>query len=320
MIDILMAAYNGEAYIKEQMESIISQSFKDWNLRIHDDRSSDRTVEIIREVISDFYAGNYGSGHPGNIVVSVNQRACKTAALNFFGLLKEASADYVMFCDQDDVWNRDKIEKTMHVMKRMERKYGLDMPLLVYTDLKVVDDCLNPISESFRNYMNLPKHLFFPRLLMQNSAAGCTMLMNKALYTLLQNVYDIRKVVMHDHFAALTAAALGKIAYLPEATIAYRQHGENAVGASNARSLSYLWKRFVQGKKKFRRDLHRSMIQAGYVYALYGDRIKDEEKRKLLRQYSCLYRSKKAVRVRFYIKNRVIKYGFIRAVMQMIWG
>lgn len=320
MVDILLASYNGEKYIKEQLESIVNQTYKEWRLIIHDDQSLDRTTEILQEMIHSFEKQYHSSAFEKKIKLSVNSESCKGAAANFLGLLKEAKNDYVMFCDQDDVWYPDKIEKSLKLMKRLEKKYGSHKPLLVYTDLAVVDEQQQMISSSFRQYMNIPLHLRLPRLLMQNSVTGCTILMNRSLYKLLMEAGNVEKIVMHDHFAALLAVIFGNTAYIPEATMKYRQHGKNAVGASNARSLAFLWKRYRQGKNKFREDLYRSMVQAGYLLELYGDRICDNEDKQLIYRFSHLYKRNKLQRVFFFIKYRVIKYGWIRAIMQIIWG
>lgn len=321
MVDILLATYNGEKYIKEQINSIIAQTYKNWRLIIHDDQSSDATVEEAHKaaLACDGNSVQFCGGK-SQIQITVNAQACQGAAANFIGLLQEARGEYAMFCDQDDVWNCDKIEKTLKCMKKMEKKYGTDTPILLYTDLAVVDDHLQLISSSFIEYMNLPRHTVMPRLLFQNNVTGCTVLMNRALYKLLQEIQSPDQVVMHDHFAALTAAVLGKVGYLKEATIQYRQHGDNSVGASDAKSIAYLWKRYRQGKAAFRQELYRTMIQAAYFYELYEEKIKDQKIKKLIRQYSLLYQRKKRYRTFFYIKNHVIKYGWIRAVMQIIWG
>lgn len=320
MVDILLASYNGEKYIKEQIESILGQTYKDWRLIIHDDQSLDRTTEILQEMIHCFEKQYPSAVGEKKIKLSVNSESCNGAAANFFGLLKEAQNEYVMFCDQDDVWYPDKIEKSLKLMKRMEKKYGTHKPLLVYTDLAVVDEQLHLISPSFRKYMNIPPCLRLPRLLMQNSVTGCTVLMNRSLYKLLTEAVNIEKVVMHDHFAALLAVTLGKAAFLPEATLKYRQHGKNAVGAADARSLAYLWKRYRQGKNKFREDLYRSMVQADYFLELYGNRICDSKNKQLIYRFSHLYKRNKLQRIFFFIKYRVIKYGWIRAIMQIVWG
>ena len=320
MVDILLASYNGSRYIKEQIESIIAQTYKDWKLIIHDDQSLDKTFSIVQHIQKDFNKKMVEKGDVRYIESSMNKSPCKGAAANFCELLKSASSDYAMFCDQDDVWNPDKIEKSMILMHKMEKKYGKAMPLLVYTDLEVTDEKLHSIAASFMKYMKIPSELRLSRLLLQNSVTGCTILMNRPLYELLHQANDSNQMVMHDHFVALVAKVLGKAGFLPESTIKYRQHGNNSVGASDARSLSYLWQRYKRGKKQFRRDLYHSMIQAGYLYKVYCNNIKDQRCKKLIYDYSHLYKRTKIFRLKFYVVNRMLKYGGIRAFMQLIWG
>lgn len=316
MVEILLAAYNGSLYIEEQINSIIHQSYKDWRLVVGDDVSKDETAAIVQRIAEKYNRQNGSSV----IRLKVNEKACGGAAGNFMQLLRNASGEYIMFSDQDDVWHSDKVERTLKTMQQLEKTYGSNKPLLVYTDLCVVDADLKPISDSFVDYMKLPPKIVLSRLLLQNSVTGCTIMMNRALCELLKRVDSPEKILMHDHFSALTAAALGHTAFLPEATISYRQHGDNAVGAANARSFSYLWQRYRRGKKKFRQDLYNSMVQAGYFYSLYKNEIKDETIKKLIYEYSNLIGAKKWTRIRFYIRNRALKYGRIRTVMQLVWG
>lgn len=323
VIDILLASYNGALYIKEQIKSIIAQTNKEWRLWIHDDCSSDNTMAVAAEAAEGLYCHGFDTGATDancSIVIRKNARPYGNAAGNFIGLLEDASAEYAMFCDQDDVWHPDKIEKTLALMKKMEKRYGKDVPLLVYTDLAVVSDKLEMIDPSFIHYMKIPQKITLNRLLIQNSVTGCTIMMNRTLYEYLRRVKSTDKILMHDHFAALIAAAFGKIGFVPEATMDYRQHGNNSVGAANARSLAYLWGRYRRGKKQFRRDLYNSMVQAGYFYQLYGDYIKDEKKKQLIYEYSQLTNRNKWQRMRFYWENHALKYGWLRAVMQIIWG
>lgn len=323
MVDILLASYNGEPYIKEQIESIIRQSYKNWRMIIHDDCSKDNTVQIVRDLISEFDKKRENTecmNLARNIKITVNETPYGSAKGNFLGLLKEAQSDYVMFSDQDDIWHPDKIRKSVDRIRRAEKRYGKDTPLLIYTDLVVVDSKLKKISDSFIDYMKVPPKISLPRLLIQNSVTGCTVIMNRALYSLLNKAKDTEKIVMHDHFAALIAGFMGKVLFLPEATIDYRQHGDNSVGASNARSIVYLWKRFKRGKRQFKRDMDMAMVQTEYFYDLYANEISEEKNRELIQKFIMLRKQNKLRRVYYYVKYRVIKYGFIRAVMQLIWG
>ena len=319
MVDILLASYNGEKYIEEQMASIAAQTYSQWKLFVCDDRSQDDTVAKA-ERFAQAYNQNHSENDIKKITIKVNDKACGGAAANFFNMLSLSTSEYIMFCDQDDMWKADKVEKTLKRMRHLERKYGSHVPLLVYTDLAVVDENLKMIAPSFIKYMNIPPKITLSRLLLQNSVTGCTVMMNRTLCQLLCKATEFKKIAMHDHFAALTAQVFGKISFLPEATLSYRQHGNNSVGASDARSLSYLYKRYRRGKKQFRQDMYVYMIQAGYFYELYHDRITDPKTRDLIYGWAHLFEKNKLYRISFYIKNHVVKYGWIRAVMQMLWG
>ena len=145
-VQILMATYNGEDFLVQQLESILSQTYINWELLISDDGSSDGTLEILRE---------YERKHSDKIKLVSNGKKNRGACANFFYLVSEASADYMMFCDQDDYWKRDKIEVTLKKMTQAEDELASDTPVLVFTDLEIADDKLNTISKSYLRYSNL---------------------------------------------------------------------------------------------------------------------------------------------------------------------
>lgn len=220
-VDILLATYNGERFLSEQLESIFSQTFRDWRLIVRDDGSTDATTHMLCELESK---------NPARVKVLPMNEAAQGACDNFSALLRHAAAPYIMFCDQDDVWLPDKIEVTMSAMKSLERQHGVDVPLLVHTDLKVVDEELNVLGDSLWAYQQTsPKHTSLNRLLMQNNATGCTIMINSALRELAQPIP--KEARMHDWWLILVAGTFGKIGYVSEATILYRQHGRNDSGA-----------------------------------------------------------------------------------------
>ena len=127
-IQILLAVFSGAQYLEEQIESLRAQTYSDWELLISDDGSSDGSLEII-----DYYC-NLDS----RIYWVLDGIVAGSAKRNFFNLLGLAKADYVMFCDQDDVWDENKIEVTLNRMREVESRNS-GMPILVSTDLRVVD-------------------------------------------------------------------------------------------------------------------------------------------------------------------------------------
>ena len=219
MIAILLATYNSGPYIKEQIDSILAQTYKEWKLVVRDDLSTDNTVEIIKE-----YIGRY----PDKISILDNHGESKRAYLNFVELLKNVESEYYMFCDHDDVWLPNKIELSIQRMKEVEK---LDTPVVVHTDMKVVDQDLNVINDSFWRYSRLlPDHVTFKELALCSSVNGCTMLFNyKAREVALPHVAH---ATMHDMLVAQsTAANQGVVSAVKVPTVLYRQHVDNVVGA-----------------------------------------------------------------------------------------
>jgi len=312
MIEILMATYNGEGYLQEQLESIEKQTHREWHLTVHDDGSTDRTWQILED-----FQKRMGEK---KVFLQKNVPPTGSAKKNFIGLLQNCDSPYMMCCDQDDVWHSDKVEKTFHRMKQMERKYGKDIPLLVHTDLRVVDENLNCIHPGFHEYMNLETRGYLRHELIQNQVTGCTVMINQKLKTYVNQVSCPDKILMHDHWLALTALVFGKMSYLKEATIDYRQHGDNSVGAQNAKSFEYRWMRFRRGRKKFRQDMGESTEQVLYFTRLYATCINDKKMLKLLNEYAFLYKKNKITRIFYFFCDGFWKRGTVRKIMQIIWG
>lgn len=312
MIDILMAVYNGEKYLKKQLQSIEKQTYKNWRLIIRDDGSTDRSMEIAEKFCHKF--------EDGKVILLKNDVPSGSAKSNFMRLIQDSEAEYTMFADQDDYWMENKVKLTLAAMRHAERENGKAMPMLVHSDLCVTDADLNVISRSFFNYQKLPKAVKLNQLLVQNSVTGCTVMINRALRDYLKVAEDADKIVMHDYFAALIAEVFGKIIFIDRPLMKYRQHGDNSVGASKATSFKYLSQRLAAGKKQFRHRMEDTMIQVGYFNQLYQKELSQSPHQKLLEQYAALSGLDKKQRMHFYIKNKALKYGIIRKIMQMIWS
>ena len=150
-----------------------------------------------------------------------------------------------MFCDQDDVWNNDKIEKTYKKMQELEKLYGDSIPLLAHTDLEVVNEKLETLSFSMWKSEHInPRANTLNKLLMQNTITGCTMMINRTLA--MKSLSISSKAIMHDWWIGLVATAFGKIGFIEESTMRYRQHGRNDTGAKN-----YDYKFIINKLKKF---------------------------------------------------------------------
>jgi glycosyltransferase involved in cell wall biosynthesis len=221
-IDILLATYNGGKYLRQQLDSIIGQTNSTWRLIIRDDGSTDNTLDIIEE---------YWTLHPDHIILMHGNGENIGVVRNFSLLLDLATADYVMFCDQDDIWLPEKITSTLEKMLETEKQYGNAMPLLIFTDLIIVDEDGSGVrADSFWEYQQLEPDSVtrLNRLLLQNIPTGCTIMINRALREKGRPIPA--EAAMHDWWLTLVAAVFGSNVYLPQATVRYRQHGMNVCG------------------------------------------------------------------------------------------
>ena len=218
-IDILMAAYNGEEFIAEQIDSILNQTYQNFRLLIRDDGSSDNTPAIIEE---------YARKYPDKIEVVHDDVVCRNPYKNFMELLKHAKADYVMFSDQDDYWLPYKIQVSLWHIKEVERR-NPGLPVYVLSGLNVVDEKLQSMNRFLQLSLERTGYKKFTNLLMSNVASGCTSILNKALYSKSKGYVD-GLPFGHDSFLAALAAICGVIEHIPAAMILYRQHKHNKSG------------------------------------------------------------------------------------------
>jgi len=302
MIDILLATYNGERYLPSLSRSLRAQSFADFTVLCRDDGSRDGTAALLARLEREDKRFRILYGSPSG-----------SASGCFFALLRASDAPYTMFCDQDDVWHADKVEKTLRAMKAAEAKYGTDTPLLVHTDLRVVDAVLREISPSLMDYQQLsPSEDSLSRLLCQSLVSGCTMMINEPLRRLVTEHLP-ETCLMYDWWISLAAAAFGRIVYLPEATIDYRQHDSNQVGAQNARSAAYVLQKLRSGSAG--KALAGTYAQAAAFAAAFGD-ILPRQQSERIRGYAALPDMNKLQRIRSIRRMGTLKCGTLRRLGQ----
>lgn len=233
-VDILLSTYNGEQHLAEQLESLYRQTHANWTLHVRDDGSKDGTVALLEE----------HARRDGRIRIHRDDLGNLRPTRAFLRLAGLSTAPYFAFCDQDDVWLPQKIEKTLAKLRTLG-----DGPALVFTDLEVVDQEMRHLHPSFIQHCGLDPvaGIRFNRQLMQVISLGCTMMGNQPMRALVQMSDPLSTALPgHDWWVSLLASAMGQLAYLPEATIKYRQHGSNASGG--AWSLS--WLRFFRSLVK----------------------------------------------------------------------
>lgn len=301
---ILLATYNGYAYIRQMIDSILSQDYPHIRLVLSDDGSADGTQSVLEE---------YAESYPETVVLYKSGQRFGNAGKHFMHLLGQYyDAPYVMFCDQDDVWHEDKVSRTLKKMQELENKEVV--PAMVHTDLRVVDSELQEVNSSFWEHSNLDgSRLAINQLLVQNVVTGCTMMINRPLAELAcRDVPD--EMIMHDWWLALLASACGRTDYLPEATVDYRQHGNNAVGAKDVRSKEYLWYRLRS--QSMRNALIANAKQAESFVNCYGDRLKKEDIT-TIRAFIKAQSANIIERDYIYIRYNLLKYGLVRKIAQL---
>ena len=315
MITIIMAVYNGQEYIREQLESLKDQTYTEWRLVIRDDRSSDKTAEIVKKFSDEVEQ---------EVIFKVNEKPSGSAKNNFALLINDAKeSDYVMFCDQDHIWKKDKIEITFNKMKQAEERYGRDFPLLVHGDVEVIDENGNINADSMFEMSHINADSKLPQILIQNHVTGCTMMCNKKLIAGISEYASSEYIIMHDYLAALYASVFGKIEVIKKPLLSYRQHSGNSVGAKNNNNPVYLLKRLANGRKSYKEAMETSRNQVKFFVEIYRKELAAEkycEEYELMSGYASLGSRAKLYRIMFYKKNHIWKNGTIRKIMQVIWG
>lgn len=298
-IAVLMAVYNGSRYIVEQLDSLMVQSRSDFTVYIHDDGSTDNTRDIIRL---------YANDHPGRIEI-IDGPSMGCARDNFWFLMSEVSADIYFFCDQDDIWLKDKVECQINRLNELSDTSCR----CVFCDMKVVDEHLNVTDVSFLHYIGRdPNVLRFSRIIIDNPAAGTSMCFDRALRdrALAWN-FDLDGIEMHDGFLLTMAALCGNISYIDRPLVLYRQHSSNEMGAAKeetviqriTRNLSDLVSgRMAANKKEFINLSRRAAEELSRMEDL------PEARRRILYKYSKLSDIPRPFRIFFLWKN-----GFNRA-------
>lgn len=297
-VSIVMATYNGEKYISEQIDSIIQQSYKDWKLYIRDDGSTDATVDIISQYVNKYQ---------DKILFIEDEYVCGSAYKNFMRLLTYVDTDYVMFCDQDDVWKADKVEMSMKAMKEAEGNCK-ECATLVFTNYEVVDNQL--AVKNVNGVGNADTRLSV--LLTENCAIGATMLLNRLLIE--ETVkWDYCEQGMHDWTCMLIAAYIGQIVYVNQPTMYYRQHDNNVVGV-NDNCIKYILSRL--DLKNTRKRIDTYFIQAKILLEEY--KPLNQEMQDIVKVFSEIRNKGKIGRCRQLLKGKYMAGSALKRIGMLL--
>lgn len=208
-VQVLLSTYNGTTYLRPLLESLLAQDYPEVEILIRDDGSSDRTLDLLQDYASSFSK------------ITVTSGANLGPARSFFQLLGRSSsaADYLAFCDQDDVWLKDKVSRAVEFLRRGPQ----EIPALYCSRVAIVNENLQLI-----RYSDIPKKgLSFRNALVECLVWGCTIVINQAARQLLLREFP-RDVCMHDGWIYLVVSAFGTVLYDDESKILHRRHAGNA--------------------------------------------------------------------------------------------
>lgn len=258
---VLLSSYNGENYIRQQLDSLLAQDLQPYRIIIRDDGSNDGTIDILKEYCERHANISYYTGE--NL----------KPARSFFDLIRNSEeADYYALCDQDDVWFSDKLSRAVGLLE----KENNDIPLLYCSKYTLTDKDLNPLDSNVSSLYNFSD---FPHALIYHTAPGCTFVFNEAARKQILR-YDVNKeyCVIHDAIIHKVVTLYGKMILDPESHMYYRQHGNNQIGmdANVFRTFVGRVRRFLNGQiRNYRRDTARSLLR------VYGNDC-DPDKKKLI--------------------------------------
>ena len=271
-VDIVAALFNGSAYLRDLLASLSAQTHDEWRLWLRDDGSQDGTAELARAA---------AAADPRIALLDGGGRLGAAASFGWLMDHLPVEPSYVMCADQDDVWLPTKIERTLAAMRAAERE--APGPVLVHTDLIVVDQALHVIATSFWRHSGVdPEPVSLRRLLVENVATGATVMLNRPLWELVRALPP--EAVYHDWWFACVAAAFGRIVAVREATVLYRQHDHNVVGARPRRRPRWwelpdvahaAWARSAH----LRSEIQRTTRQAGAFLDRHGAMLSQRDRR-----------------------------------------
>ncbi|MBR1930275.1 MAG: glycosyltransferase [Lachnospiraceae bacterium] len=275
-VNIILCTYNGSRYLREQIESLLNQTYDHIDIYIYDDKSTDNTMEIIKEYMEQKHCGK--RMYLIELPEKLGYPQCFIQAL-----LASERADYYAFCDQDDIWMPDKIEKGVKALDELEGA-AQTAPKLYFSSVAYCDEDMN-----FLRYSRFSEHLKkasglvgLQELMFGGDALGMTYLFNHVVREELLATYERGYTKMKDGFIKLYAASVGAVYYEKQPTAKYRRHGGATTNNLNPKGKLERYKSMIQGMffKRNAFELFREMVS--YIQQYHMSEIKDLDNRKLI--------------------------------------
>lgn len=313
-VSILLATYNGEKYLREQIDSLLNQTYQDFYLYISDDMSSDNTVSIIKE---------YVASYPKKIFFLKKEKPSGCAQGNFFYLLNNVQSDLYLFCDQDDVWTNEHVEIFVKKYVSLSEKEK-NIPILIHSDLTVVDSKLKIIHKSFLKRLGLPKEPLKRFYYQKNNVTGCVMAINEQLKKIALHDYNLlisnlSNIKMHDHFFGLVSVIFGKKYFIDKSTNFYRQHENNVCGVDlKKRSIFDKILDIISFKKNSRKaslyipKLNKIKNEIAFYISYFNNFDDFTKEKKVMTEFLNLPKKNKLYRILFLIRYGLFDVGVYR--------
>lgn len=226
-VSVALATYNGANYLPQLLDSLDQQTLRPTEIIVCDDGSTDQTLAVLED---------YGRRLP--ITILTNGQPLGVVR-NFQKAVAHCQGDYIAFCDQDDVWLPQKLACSAQLLNDIDGP----QPAMVFTDLRVVDENLDLIANSYWQHRKLaPAKETFASLIYGNFVTGCTMLINRPMAIEVARMPNT--VLMHDFWISCVAYGIGQCRFVSEPTILYRQHTTN-VTTNDVVTMRTRWKRLI---------------------------------------------------------------------------
>lgn len=306
-VQILLATYNGEKFLSQQLDSLLNQTYQDFTVLIRDDNSTDNTLEIINA---------YQKKFPQKITLINDALGNIGVAQNFNVLLQNSTADYISFCDQDDIWLENKLEISLAEIKKLENENTVS-PCLVYSDMQIINEKNEIISSSlWQSYKTLEKYFVLNRLLIYNIPFGCTVLINKAMANLAMPIPG--NAILHDHWLALIAVTIGKYKAISTPLMSLRNHTSNVTRAKSGffEKLNNAIKNAVT-KRQHAYWLTIRVAQANSFKERYQNKL-NEEQLKTITNFIALEATTGIKRKWMYVKNKFYKPHVLQTIKMIL--
>tara|TARA_Y100000296_G_scaffold86642_2_gene127129 strand:+ start:1249 stop:2181 length:933 start_codon:yes stop_codon:yes gene_type:complete len=305
-VQILLATYNGEIYLPEQIESLLGQDYGNFEILIRDDGSQDRTQVILND---------YAERYPEIITIIPSTFSTGSAKSNFRELMHECDADYIFWADHDDIWDTKKLRAMLSEMERLEDG-DTSNPVFVFSDAQVIDADGNTIFESYFAMKKVDPAVGYrlSNSLICTSSLGCASSINRAMLEYCKDVPE--GVTGHDWYAHILALVFGRVSVLREPLIKYRVHGSNSSNPSEVSIANYANR---GGKAAFvRRGVRLRIQQAECIATQYGEQM-SADNLKVFQTFLSIRHSGFLSKRYILVRNRFLYSDFLRNVATFLF-